>query len=404
LLLNATTLHVTRAKVRGTASVGLGEIRTQRLPAPVLDLDLSPSGSVMLCAARLADGRVLVWRIETGEILHHYAFPAPDSELRQRDEIEPIHVRFSPDGTTLAVSYLSRIHVFDTTGWGEIASLGVQGEDAVRPRPRPALRRRADDEERQTPQQMGQDFEKRMARGDGATRITDFAFTPDGSAVLAAYCGGGYYDYPGFSVAWGSGKDPVRLWALPSGRLLWERVWDPDSVVRRVTPSPDGKRFAVVIQRKREGTLAMCDLASGQWSYPLALQRLALFRGVPPLFFTAEGRYLVAGLPGHYKRPPIPGAFIEFDPSDGRRVAELPRQADFGDADISSDGRWLVTSTLRGMKILMWDVAARKVVLRKLPSWRATITKVRFDPSGRFVVAVDGGKGLAFVYAFHSGQ
>jgi hypothetical protein len=46
--------------------------------------------------------------------------------------------------------------------------------------------------------------------GDGRTRITDFAFTPDGTAIVVSYCRISCYDMPS-GVRWmiSNGHEPV---------------------------------------------------------------------------------------------------------------------------------------------------------------------------------------------------
>jgi WD40 repeat protein len=138
-------------------------------------------------------------------------------------------------------------------------------------------------------------YDKKMADGDGATRITDFAFTPDGSAILAAYCRGGTFDYPGdFSFASVSGKDPVRLWDVRSGQLLWEHVYSPKAVIKRVVPSPDGKLFAAVGKEEepREDTLQIHDLNTGERLYALP-GIWFLSRGRSSILFTPDSKRLI---------------------------------------------------------------------------------------------------------------
>src|SRR5207253_3029423 len=86
----------------------------------------------------------------------------------------------------------------------------------------------------------------RRHRGDGRTRVRDFAFTRDGMLILASYCRGGCWSSSGAVVAFASGTDPVRLWDLREKKIVWEKLYDPQGVISRVVVSPDGGRFIAV--------------------------------------------------------------------------------------------------------------------------------------------------------------
>lgn len=375
------------------------KVREEQFPSSILALDLAATSN--LAAVALSDGRVRVCRIDTGATVHEFTFTTPDSELRLADQTEPVRVRFSPNGKILAISHLSRIYLYDTTGFAEMASLGVQDEDAVRPRKRPGLTRRPDREEERTAQQMGEGYQKRMAQGDGATRLTDFAFTKDGSSVIAAYCRGACYDDPiHFRRAdFPSGKDPVRLWALASRRLLWERTYGPDVVVERVVPSPDGKVFAAVLG---SSTVQICGLQNGN---PLhSVQRTRVLVGATPsVLFTADGTQVITFLarPADKKFRPWERLAL-YNVQNATSLAEFSGTIGQCDADLSPDGRWLVAPTPNLVTFKIYDVETRQpiAVARDFPwGWGGPpVDRVRFDPDGKYLVVASRKAGRSAVY------
>jgi WD40 repeat protein len=385
-----------------TATLRLKKVREHRFSSPIHCLALAASRS--LAAVALNNERVHVWRLESGETVHDFAFGEPDSELRNIGyAFEPIRLSFAPDGSTLAISFLGRIRLYQTTTWAEIASLGVPGEDALRPRKPPVFGRRPDHEENRTAKQMAEDYVKGRARGDGATRITDMAFTPDGSRILAAYCRGEYFDESYHSdhlYFFESGNDPVRLWDVRGSRLLWERVYRGGGLVERVFPSPDGRRFAAA---GVSGSPRVCDLSSGEPLY--SLPGVAPFRGrAPSILFARDGAQFItlSAAPGDKTSRPS-GRLVIHDSRNGAELAGFGERAGGYEADISPDGRWLAAVTTNGITFKIYDMQTRKVAFvesRQFPwGWRGPLADtVRFDPGGSYLVVASRAEGRLAVY------
>jgi WD40 repeat protein len=394
----------------------LREIRVDRFPGAILSLDVGSNSNLV---AALSDLRVHVWDLESGESLHEFPFPEPPTEARQKlaSEIEPIHVRFSPDGKTLAVSFLSRIYLYEVGSWREIQTLGVAGEDTMRPRPTPQLEKRPDSgqksEEKPSPNlnRAMHDWLETKRQGDGRTRITDFKFTSDGSFILAAYCRGSCYKIPGrFVGASPTGNDPVRLWEVNSGRLLWERVLDPDGVVERVVPAPDGRRFAVAETKPGLCAVGVYDLKDGHVAFSLPW---ISFAGIAPtLRFTPDSRYL---LTFHAEEGPIKfvGGRVKYIPwahlalyevSDGKITEAFPGKDEVRDSDLTGDGRWLVSTNWRGLRFQIWNVEERKPLIMATPKeWKwhgPPIDRVRFSPDGRRLIVGSDSAGMLAVFQF----
>src|SRR5579862_2233259 len=68
----------------------LREVRIDKLSAFILSFDIA-NGSDLAVAA-LADRRIRVWNLSSGEVQHELSFPAPeiDEHLRVAGEVEPI--------------------------------------------------------------------------------------------------------------------------------------------------------------------------------------------------------------------------------------------------------------------------------------------------------------------------
>jgi WD40 repeat protein len=388
----------------------LREIRLEKLSAAIEGLDLAAGSDLAVVAT--SNRRVRVWRLGSGQTVHEFAFPEPETDARQKSEkeVEPIRVRFAPDGGTLAVSYLSRLYFYSVSEWKQIQSVGVAGEDTMRPRPTPTLARRVPSEETTrdasgpTPNQYIQEWALLQMQGDGRTRITDFSFTRDGSSILAAYCKGGCYDWASglWNAGFPSGNDPVRLWDVGSGQLIWERVLDPKKVVERVVLSPDGASFAAAQHQPGRCRVEVRALGTGETRY--SLPEIGYPFSLPPLILTPDGQYLITFRPeeGDLKHHPSDHLVI-YEASSGKFVAELPGRYAARHADLSPDGRWLVTSA-DGVRFRIWDVQRRKAVVMTCPRewlWSGPpIESVRFSPDGHFLIVASDTSGMLAVYQF----
>ena len=167
--------------------------------------------------------------------------------------------------------------------WFEAKVLGVEGEDMMRPVPQPQLSQRPLVEK--DPDEINTGTRKWVQRktlGDGRTRITDFAFTPDGNAVVASYCRGSCYDKPSsITFSYPSGHDPVRLWEIGTGRLIWEHDSGTKQVTDRVVLSPNGRLLVEVVFQPGHWDLHFRDVASGRelssiTLHPIPTRRLTL--------------------------------------------------------------------------------------------------------------------------------
>ena len=376
----------------------LHEIRVERVPAPILSLDVAQASG--LAVAALSDGRVRVWHLDTGEILHEFGFKEPETDQRQKDEgeVEPIRVRFAPGGEILGVSYLSLIHLYDLRNWSELKTIGVEGEDVMRPLPQPQLSQRPLVEKRPDDINTGtRKWVQRKMLGDGRTRITDFAFTMDGTAIVASYCRISCYDKPG-GTRWtiSSGHEPVRMWELATARMLWEHYSDANRITQRVVPSPDGRRFVEVVFQPGHWLLQVKDLPLGRESYSITLSPFP--HEAPDVAFTSDGQHFMSLWSEQHKA----WQTASYDSSNGRILDEFIDRAGSSRLALSPDNLLLAATTWRGFAFKLWDMGKRKVVLTKAPRLLGlnipTLDSIFVVANGHKIVASDRMKGFVFTY------
>ncbi len=72
----------------------LREVRIDILSAFILSFDIASNSD--LAAAAVADRRIRVWKLSSGEVIHEFSFPSPetDENLKFPGATEPISVRF----------------------------------------------------------------------------------------------------------------------------------------------------------------------------------------------------------------------------------------------------------------------------------------------------------------------
>jgi len=398
-----------------TGKPHLQEVRMEKLSAFILAFDIANGSD--LAATALADRRIRVWRLGSGEIVHEFSFPSPetDEHLKVAGEVEPISVRFSPDGKRLAISFLSRIYFYDVDTWAEKTSLGVPGEDQHRSDLKvtpetPQLERRSTEQaqaDKNKPVLSLNDSVRAWARdkmrGDGRTRITDFAFTIDGSSIIAAYCRGGCYASPSFrSVPFPTGNDPVRLWEVASARLVWEHVYDENSVVNRIVPSLDGARFAVVESHPGHCAVGMHNFSDGR---ALWLHSFGSCADPPSIRFSRDSQSFITNrVEEGNRKNKLWRDIATYETSSGEMISDFSKKDTVRDFDISSDGRWLASTTWSGLRFQIWDLSSKKPVMMETPKewkWRGPrINRILFSPDGCWLVVGNNQVGDLAIYQF----
>lgn len=399
----------------------LQQVRIEELSKPILAFDIAKGSD--LAAVALGDLRVRVWKLSSGKVLREFSFPEPatDQHLKLEIEVEPISLHFSPDGKTLAVGFLNAIHLYDVETWAEQVVLAVPGEDETRPgmsatHQEPELRPRTDGQARIQSEEPVPDINhtmrnwaKQRHQGDGRTRISDFAFAGGNQLLLASYCRGACWAWPGIRRdQFPSGRDPVRLWKVSSAERIWENSYDRDGVISRVVVLPDGERFIALDSGLGHCSVRSYDLATGQalWSHApgVCLDRQSIV-------ILPDGKSFITNRIEDANRQNVKKHLYRYaaiyDPSTGKKIADLPTADGILEADISPDGRWLASITWRGTQFQIWDLQAKKIVLSELPKgWKRTagcvLNRIRFSPDNHWLIVGCNAHGDIAVYQFNA--
>src|SRR5438105_12465229 len=69
---------------QSTAKPNLLEVRTERLSKFIQEFDIADGSD--LAAVALSDLRVRVWSLKSGQVVHEFAFPEPESDQRLKLE------------------------------------------------------------------------------------------------------------------------------------------------------------------------------------------------------------------------------------------------------------------------------------------------------------------------------
>jgi WD40 repeat protein len=393
--------------------LNLNEVRVDNLSSFILSFDIANGSNI--AAAALAEGRIHIWDLTTGQFLHEIVLTPPqtDDGMKVPGEVEPISLHFSPDGKSLGVSFLNRICIYDVSNWSETATLGVAGEELQRADPKnvpstPQLQRRssADAEANKSKPDLSLNDKMRAwaaakARGDGVTRITDFAFTIDGNSIIAAYCRGECYASPSFrSVPFPTGNDPVRLWNIDSKRLLWEVAYGQQSAVDEIIPSPDGIRFAAVHARPGRCAVAMHNVNDGAI---LWIHEFANCSDPPGVQFSRDGRSFITNRLGEGEpKDKLWRKAAIYESSSGELLGDFSRGSTVRNSDMSLDGRWFAVTTWDGYHFQIWDRSSGKPLAMGTPKeWRwggPPMNRIRFSPDGRWLVVGNNKAGILIVY------
>lgn len=396
--------NVSVTENESTCKPSIVRARQDRLTGQIMGIDLAPGSD--LAAAALSNLHVRIWHLDTGRTEKELVFPDPVTDARQKNsiEFEPIRVHFSPDGKTLAISYLGRILLYDSPAWSQVSSLGVSGEDLLRESRVPQLKRRSDATEAETDDLNK--YEQLREKGDGRTRITEFSFTPDGASIIAAYCRGGCYDNLHLPrlMAFPSGNDPVRLWDVESKQLMWEVVIDKRGVIEKIVVSPDGKWFAASDRRPGFCRVSLYDVRERRLVSSLP-ETDFLFAAPAILFTPGSNRLITFQIPKEIPRHKPWDQLAIYDGQDGELIAEFPGTQGMRDAAISPDGLWLASTNSRGWIFQIWGIEARKVVSTTVLGGlfnTATFDLIRFSPDGQRVVVASRFQRWVNVYKFQS--
>ncbi len=294
------------------AGAGLGLVRREPAPEPNRPPEAAAPGAAAADEAR-----------PSGKDLHGDPLPAGAisrlGTVRFRHASTIYSIAFAPpDGKVIATGSLDNtVRLWDAAAGKELARLGRQNKAKT----------------------IGQ--------------VIAVAFSPDGKTVAA-----------------GSNDGTVRLWDARSGQALHE-VAGGQGYVAAVAFAPDGKSFATAHWEGK--TAVIWDAATGK-----ELRRLTGHAEVlSALAYSADGKVLVTGSADRSVRV--------WDAGTGRELRRFDAGAFVEGVAVSPDGK-LVATAAREKGLRLWDLSTGAPV-GKLPFPEESLGAVAFAPDGKTLAA-----------------
>ncbi|MBL8792887.1 MAG: PQQ-binding-like beta-propeller repeat protein [Planctomycetia bacterium] len=356
-----------------TVSVLLDRASTQLTP-----MDLAPNGQRL---AVQEDGKVRVLDAETGKKVNELG----DKEARRLDGTVGI-VKFSPDGTILAVGSPRQIRLWDVATSMARLTLPLPGYGAVRLAFSPDGSVLAVSEPDRQRVGLWSIAEGKLLRAieSLANQPTALCFSPDGKVI-----------------AIGTGLR-IERYEVETGKSLEERRGH-GAAITSLAVSPDGR---LVASGDAHGEVYLWESATGRPLHVLAAGRGA----VRALAFTPDSRQLATV--GSLASPSPVGVMVAnprvslaalrlWDIGSGQELHCFSDRAKPGTAlSFSPDGRFLAGSGSNS-SATVWSVAERKEVCRVAENSKV-IKALQFLPGGkRLLVGDDVGDK---VYALDTGE
>jgi WD40 repeat protein len=433
------------APAHEVAQIGL-DGKYQSLPAPVQSVDFSRDGSLLSAALRgeLGTSRVLVFKVASGEVVHEFSYNQSDLHRAANAGSggnEILTTRFSPDGTLLAISFRSKIYLYETTMWQLVKSLGIPGEEEqhwptlspLRP-PLPGNSVEAAADRDRFAQENAAQAKLINSKGDGRTRVADFEFVDD-HRILASYCGGaswGFVDQTAeFSCAIGA-NNTVRLWDLNSGRVQWERTYNISKsaswgspaylhtdnftipAAQTIMPSKSAGVFvALPVHFGEEEPVGIYDLSDGSelHQFMATVPSSDRFISFTPdgMCFVFRGRAEIGFRPGRQQKHrrsfdrKADAYLAMYRSSDASVVATFKDDKGVVGGVISPDGRTLLATDWYLRQLRLWNIATTQSTAVTPPaghSWKHDgVGLLRFSPDGRLFVVTGVRTGSIAIYS-----
>lgn len=359
----------------------LHEILDADLGFPILGFDVSNNSD--LTALALGGGKVRVFRTDSGEVLHEFAFESANGKR------EILRVHFSPDGKLIAISHRGIVQLFEVGSWRELSPVGPESKDGL--------------QSRETIPPLGAE--------DELTTVTDFAFTRDGRTVIAGYCQAGCEPSVTIEtvlIARPTGRNLLRLWDLDRRRIIWQA--NTAEVPERVVPSPDEMVCAVVSQMLtgQYRNIRVYDLKKGELLYSLPEFRSNSL--APNVLFTSDGKnFITASRTSSGEGQKSHRDYCQrmhlgiFEVQSGKSVSQIVNSYGAVDAAaLSADDRWLAAQTCMVPGFQLWDMRTSEAVLRvhpRIKAWKNLAVDILvFSQDGRSLVVANARHGLLAVF------
>jgi WD40 repeat protein/DNA-binding SARP family transcriptional activator len=376
----------------------------------IVDIAISPDGSRLLASSGEVDYSgaplfqtysLLLWDIETGELIHHFEnidrdvpslainpngnFTLAAStdhnlylwDMESREQIQAFEghadlvrtVAFSPDGR----------RAISGGGDGEVILWNLEkGEVLARFNAHTAgVNDIAFSPDGRTALSVGTDgaitlwdlFNATQVNrfGGHETAVLDVAYTPDGKYFVSA---SGLFD-PAASIV---EEDSLRLWNLESGEQIGSLDWHIGDMFQ-MDVSPDGRR--VLSGHMTDDSLRLWDIATGQEIRHLEGHMAPIFS----VTFSPDGR---RGLSGG-----IDSQIILWDLEKGTEIRRfLGSEGVIWALAVSPDGRTALSGA-DDRVVIWWDLETGEEIHRFAGHEEVTITGVTFSPDGKRALSGD---------------
>jgi WD40 repeat protein/class 3 adenylate cyclase/energy-coupling factor transporter ATP-binding protein EcfA2 len=322
-------------------------------------LSLHPDGTRF--ASLGVDGEAKVWDASNFSLL--LTLPGEPGEFGNT-------ILYSPDGKHLAVSYLTRVTIWDAISGKKLFSL--MGDTSG-------------------PQISYMAFSPdgnllAVANMDGIPKVWDvnerkLAFSLVGHAT---FCDGIAFSPKGNILATGDESGIVKVWDAQSGHEL--NSFNQGGLIHSIAFSPDGDHLAV---SSEDGYLRVWDPTTGEEQ--LTLPRMT---GIYNVVYTSDGLRLVTA---HHD-----GSINIWDTQTGVRILSLAGHVTtvLGLA-VTHDGNRIVSSGYEGT-VKIWDATPGREV-RTITSKSGLLYDAVYSPDGKQIVSV-GADGIADIWDAETGQ
>jgi len=296
-----------------------------------VEMDLSRDGSTLaVCnGAEDEETKISLWDLRSGKNTANLSLPDGEGRTAIMN-----HVRFAPDGKTLAVTWTPQ----EDARKGKVVVFDVAAGKV------------------------------RAFLGHGESRGYNFAFAPDGKTL---------------ALAVGAPEPGVQLWDTGTWRFIRMLTKVPEAEARRhgavtMTFSPDGKTLALASSR-----VALIDVATGQVSQELKLPPPGFASPIEGLAFCSYSKTLVGA--------DMWGRVVAWEGTKTKVLRARQSGADHVALALSPDGKTVAVGgshrTLR-----LWDVGTGRELFADYQGHDPGTRCIAVAPDGKTLVTVGNGQ------------